>query len=63
MYEALTGLLYVYGNFQTSGLQFDSLTSTMLILMTSVSALVHIYSTDYMSDDPHIPQFMPYLLS
>ena len=43
------------------GLQFDSLTSTMLILITSVSALVHIYSTGYMSDDPHIPRFMSYL--
>nr|YP_009093889.1 NADH dehydrogenase subunit 5 [Poecillastra laminaris]AIT59116.1 NADH dehydrogenase subunit 5 [Poecillastra laminaris] len=43
------------------GLQFDSLTSTMLILITSVSALVHIYSTGYMSDDPHIPRFLSYL--
>ena len=43
------------------GLQFDSLTSTMLILITSVSALVHIYSTGYMSNDPHIPRFMSYL--
>lgn len=43
------------------GFQFDSLTSTMLILITSVSALVHIYSTGYMSDDPHIPRFMSYL--
>ena len=33
----------------------------MLILITSVSALVHIYSTGYMSDDPHIPRFMSYL--
>ena len=43
------------------GLQFDSLTSTMLILITSVSALVHIYSIGYMSDDPHLPRFMSYL--
>jgi len=43
------------------GLQFDNLTSTMLILITSVSALVHIYSTGYMSEDPHIPRFMSYL--
>ncbi len=43
------------------GLQFDSLTSTMLILITTVSALVHIYSTGYMSDDPHLPRFMSYL--
>nr|YP_001633646.1 NADH dehydrogenase subunit 5 [Negombata magnifica]CAM06611.1 NADH dehydrogenase subunit 5 [Negombata magnifica] len=43
------------------GLQFDSLTSTMLIVITTISALVHIYSTGYMSGDPHIPRFMSYL--
>ena len=43
------------------GLQFDSLTSIMLIVITSVSALVHIYSTGYMAGDPHIPRFMSYL--
>ena len=43
------------------GLQFDNLTSTMLVLITSVSALVHIYSTGYMSEDPYIPRFMSYL--
>nr|YP_010426368.1 NADH dehydrogenase subunit 5 [Terpios hoshinota]USL48482.1 NADH dehydrogenase subunit 5 [Terpios hoshinota] len=43
------------------GLQFDSLTATMLIVVTSVSALVHIYSTGYMLGDPHIPRFMSYL--
>ena len=43
------------------GLQFDSISSTMLIVVTSVSALVHIYSIGYMSGDPHIPRFMSYL--
>jgi len=43
------------------GLQFDSLTAIMLMVITSVSALVHIYSTGYMSGDPHIPRFMSYL--
>ena len=33
----------------------------MLIVITSISALVHIYSTGYMSGDPHIPRFMSYL--
>ena len=33
----------------------------MLIVVTSVSALVHIYSIGYMSGDPHIPRFMSYL--
>nr|YP_001648606.1 NADH dehydrogenase subunit 5 [Halisarca dujardinii]ABW76598.1 NADH dehydrogenase subunit 5 [Halisarca dujardinii] len=43
------------------GLQFDSLTASMLFVITSVSALVHIYSTGYMEGDPHIPRFMSYL--
>jgi NADH-quinone oxidoreductase subunit L len=40
---------------------FDSVTSIMLIVVTSVSTLVHLYSTGYMSDDPHLPRFMSYL--
>ena len=40
------------------GLYFDSLTVVMLIVITSVSSLVHIYSISYMSEDPHLPRFM-----
>jgi len=40
---------------------FDSLTVTMCLVVTSISALVHIYSTGYMSHDPHQPRFMSYL--
>lgn len=47
--------------FSYIGLQFDSLTAIMLIVITSVSALVHIYSTGYMAGDPHVPRFMSYL--
>jgi NADH-ubiquinone oxidoreductase chain 5 len=43
------------------GLQFDSVTVTMLILVTTVSGLVHLYSTEYMNGDPHLPRFMSYL--
>ena len=43
------------------GFQFDALTGIMLVVITSISALVHIYSTGYMSGDPHIPRFMCYL--
>src|SRR6056300_1398462 len=39
----------------------DTLTSVMLVVVTSVSALVHIYSTGYMSHDPDKPSFMSYL--
>nr|ADO51432.1 NADH dehydrogenase subunit 5 [Plakina trilopha] len=43
------------------GFQFDALTGIMLIVITSISALVHIYSIGYMFGDPHIPRFMCYL--
>lgn len=43
------------------GFYFDSLTSIMLIVVTSISSLVHIYSISYMEKDPHIPRFMSYL--
>jgi NADH-quinone oxidoreductase subunit L len=33
----------------------------MLVVVTSVSSLVHIYSIGYMSHDPHKPRFMAYL--
>lgn len=33
----------------------------MLIIITSISSLVHIYSIKYMEEDPHVPRFMAYL--
>jgi len=43
------------------GFLFDSLTVSMLVIITSISTLVHLYSIDYMSEDPHLPRFMSYL--
>jgi proton-translocating NADH-quinone oxidoreductase chain L len=40
---------------------FDSLTAVMLIVVTFISSLVHLYSTEYMEHDPHLPRFMSYL--
>jgi len=40
---------------------FDSLTVVMLCIVTSISTFVHLYSTDYMSGDPHLSRFMSYL--
>ena len=55
-------------NFITSGdlkvdwaLRIDPLTAVMLIVVTTVSALVHLYSIGYMADDPHRPRFFSYL--
>ena len=39
----------------------DTLTAVMLVVVTSVSSLVHIYSIGYMSHDPDKPRFMSYL--
>tara|TARA_X000001036_G_scaffold13607_1_gene11613 strand:+ start:2907 stop:4814 length:1908 start_codon:yes stop_codon:yes gene_type:complete len=62
-----------YGNYQivkwiSSGdfvanwsVNIDPLSSVMLVVVTFVSALVHIYSIGYMSHDPHKPRFMSYL--
>lgn len=43
------------------GFLFDTLTCVMLIVVTVVSTLVHIYSISYMSHDPHLSRFMCYL--
>ncbi len=63
----------IYGNYKifewiASGsfvanwsINIDPLSSVMLVVVTFVSALVHIYSIGYMSHDPHKPRFMSYL--
>ena len=43
------------------GFLFDTLTVVMCCVVTFVSSLVHLYSTEYMSHDPHLPRFMSYL--
>ncbi|HWF95791.1 MAG TPA: NADH-quinone oxidoreductase subunit L [Xanthobacteraceae bacterium] len=42
-------------------LRIDSLTAVMLVVVTTVSSLVHIYSIGYMADDPYRPRFFCYL--
>ncbi|PCG10677.1 NADH-quinone oxidoreductase subunit L [Sphingomonas ginsenosidimutans] len=55
-------------HFMTSGtfdvswaLRVDALTAVMLVVITSVSALVHLYSWGYMSEEPDQPRFFAYL--
>jgi NADH-ubiquinone oxidoreductase chain 5 len=43
------------------GFLFDPLTVSMLLIVTLVSSLVHLYSFEYMGDDPHLGRFMTYL--
>jgi NADH-quinone oxidoreductase subunit L len=42
-------------------LRVDSLTAVMLVVITTVSALVHLYSWGYMEEDPSQPRFFAYL--
>ncbi len=42
-------------------LYIDTLTVVMLVVVNTVSALVHIYSIGYMHSDPHRPRFFAYL--
>lgn len=42
-------------------LRVDALTAVMLVVVTWVSAVVHVYSVGYMSHDEHRQRFMAYL--
>ncbi|MPT23568.1 MAG: NADH-quinone oxidoreductase subunit L, partial [Starkeya sp.] len=45
----------------TWAIRVDTLTAVMLILVTTVSSLVHLYSMGYMHEDPSRPRFFAYL--
>ncbi len=53
MYFDLVDLSYVF--------HFDSLTYSMLVVVTVVSSCAHLYSVEYMDGDPHQVRFMGYL--
>lgn len=62
------GVRVTVANWMTSGglsvdwaLRVDPLTAVMLVVVTTVSALVHLYSIGYMHEDPHRPRFFAYL--
>src|SRR5437588_6867889 len=42
-------------------IRVDTLTAVMLVVVTTVSAFVHLYSIGYMEEDPHRPRFFAYL--
>jgi NADH-quinone oxidoreductase subunit L len=42
-------------------LRLDTLSGVMILVVTIVSAMVHVYSIGYMAHDPGIPRFMAYL--
>jgi NADH-quinone oxidoreductase subunit L len=50
------------GRFRSDwSIRIDSLSAVMLVVVTTVSALVHLYSWGYMAEDPHKPRFFAYL--
>jgi len=50
------------GDFEADwAIRVDTLTAVMLVVVTGVSALVHLYSIGYMADDPGRPRFFSYL--
>nr|AIL24456.1 NADH dehydrogenase subunit 5 [Bathydorus laniger] len=42
-------------------LHIDTLSSSMLFIITSISLFVHVYSLQYMNEDPHKHRFIRYL--
>jgi NADH-quinone oxidoreductase subunit L len=42
-------------------LRVDTLTAVMLVVVTTISSLVHLYSIGYMDEDPYRPRFFSYL--
>ncbi|MEQ8357775.1 MAG: NADH-quinone oxidoreductase subunit L [Kiloniellaceae bacterium] len=50
------------GSFEVSwALKVDTLTAVMLVVVTVVSSMVHVYSIGYMAHDPYKPRFFAYL--
>ncbi|WP_122468764.1 NADH-quinone oxidoreductase subunit L [Brevundimonas lutea] len=50
------------GDFQSNwAIRIDALSAVMLVVVTSVSSLVHLYSWGYMAEDPDKPRFFAYL--
>ena len=52
----------VSGDLQVDwALRIDTLTAVMLVVVTTISAFVHLYSIGYMDEDPYRPRFFAYL--
>src|SRR5215471_16368903 len=63
--ETYVGQLFPWisaGSFQTGVLvQVDQLTGVMLLVVTGVGFLIHVYSIGYMHEDPDVARFFTYL--
>src|SRR5438270_2590528 len=59
--EVLSAWIYS-GNLKVAwGIRVDTLTAVMLVVVTTVSAFVRLYSIGYMEEDPYRPRFFAYL--
>ncbi|NOY16111.1 MAG: NADH-quinone oxidoreductase subunit L [Gammaproteobacteria bacterium] len=63
--NTFNGTIYIWGvsdNFPFEvGFLIDSLTATMMVVVTFVSLMVHIYTIGYMRDDPGYQRFFSYI--
>ena len=59
--KTLAQWIYSDGLHVDWAIRVDTLTAVMLIVVTGVSSLVHLYSIGYMHDDPGRPRFFSYL--
>ncbi len=59
--KTLAEWIYSDGFHVDWAIRVDTLTAVMLIVVTGVSSLVHLYSIGYMHDDPGRPRFFSYL--
>jgi NADH-quinone oxidoreductase subunit L len=53
--------LILHENLLNFGLLFDSLTCIMILVISFISFIVHLYSLDYMEHDPYLCRFLSYL--
>jgi proton-translocating NADH-quinone oxidoreductase chain L len=62
IYSAALGNWFMSGLLEVNWVfSIDALTYTMLLVVLVVSTIVHLYSTEYMSEDPHTARFISYL--
>src|SRR5690606_9079664 len=63
--QTFDGTVYIWnaiGNVQSEiGFLIDSLSAMMMVVVTSVSLMVHIYTIGYMADDPGYQRFFSYI--
>jgi len=63
--QTFNGAVYTWSVIGTTkievGFLIDSLTALMMVVVTSVSLMVHIYTIGYMADDPGYQRFFAYI--